>query len=453
MSGLTSIEIPLAKKPVCGTITPPGSKSITNRALVMAALAAGESRLIRPLDSDDTRVMIQAWRSLGLKLETAADFSQIVVSGLGGRLPNVQAVPKGQTGLEATSPQPLFMENSGTSIRFLTAALAATGGRFVLSGVPRMQQRPIGDLGSALRQLGAQVHCRDDQFPPVEIDSQGLAGGHAAVAGDLSSQYLSGLLMAAPLAQTPVTLAVAGDLVSQPYVAMTCQVMKSFGVQVQVADNTYSIRPQSYQPQTYTIEPDASAASYFWAAAAITGGNVLVKGLDRSSLQGDVGFVECLARMGCQVSFEDGGTRVIGPATRLSTSPTSGSNPTGLKAIDVDMNSISDTVQTLAAVALFADGTTRVRGVAHNRHKETDRIEDLATELRRVGAIVETFADGLSITPARLRPAEIQTYHDHRMAMSLSLIGLRQPGIVITNPGCTAKTYPHFFPDLLGLSQ
>lgn len=407
-------------------VTPPGSKSLTNRALVCAALADGQSRLTGALDSEDTQIMIAAWQALGIRIEVSADRCELIVQGCAGKLPGTLPRAKGAS-------QHLFMGNSGTSIRFLTAALAACGGHFELDGVPRMRQRPIGDLGAALRQLGADVTCHDGHYPPVLIRSNGLVGGTAVVAADLSSQFLSGLLMAAPLAAGLVQLSVAGAMVSEPYVAMTCSVMKEFGVEVTRRENRYDIEPQRYVARDYWIEPDASAASYFWALAAITGGDVTVRGLHSRSLQGDVDFVRCLERMGCRVEFQPDAVRVMGGP---------------LRGIELDMNRISDTVQTLAAVALFAKGPTIVRGVAHNRVKETDRIEDLATELRRLGAVVETFPDGLAITPCELRPTLVETYNDHRMAMSLALVGLRQPGIQIANPGCTAKTYPNYFADL-----
>lgn len=421
-TNMNLIEIPVATGPITATVTPPGSKSLTNRALVCAALADGESRLTGALDSEDTQIMLAAWQAVGIHIEASADRSELTVAGCGGKLP-----------VSGDSCQHLFMGNSGTSIRFLTAALAACGGNFELDGVARMRQRPIGDLGAALRQLGAAVHCHDGQFPPVVIQSNGLIGGKCVVAADLSSQYLSGLLMAAPLAKQTVQLGIAGAMVSEPYVAMTCSVMKDFGVEVTRSDDGYGVEPQRYQARDYWIEPDASAASYFWALAAITGGDVTVQGLHARSLQGDVDFVRCLEQMGCRVEFQPNAVRVQGGP---------------LRGIEVDMNRISDTVQTLAAVALFAEGPTVVRGVAHNRVKETDRIDDLATELRRMGASVETFPDGLAITPGELRPTVVETYNDHRMAMSLSLVGLRQPGIQISNPGCTVKTYPNYFADL-----
>jgi 3-phosphoshikimate 1-carboxyvinyltransferase len=269
----------------------------------------------------------------------------------------------------------------------------------------------------------------------VNLTARRLRGGTARILGNISSQFLSGLLMAAPYAETNVEIEVQGELVSQPYVQMTLGVMQAFGVAVFADDMMkFSIpAPQRYRGTAYAIEPDASAASYFWGAAAIVGGRVTVEGLTRSALQGDVAFVDCLARMGCLVEESTCGITVTGGS---------------LRGIDVNMNAISDTVQTLAAVALFAHGPTTITGVGHIRHKETDRIGDLARELRKLGATVEEFDDGLKITPRALRPAAIDTYHDHRMAMSLALVGLQQPGVVIHDPGCVEKTYPRYFEDL-----
>lgn len=430
------IEIIPAVGPIRGRIRPPGSKSITNRALVCAALAKGESTLTGALDSDDTRVMIAGLAQLGLKIDVRNRGTTLVVHGRGGRIP--------------ASTADIHVENSGTTIRFLTALCTLAYGGYRLDGVPRMRQRPIGDLLEALNQLGA--NCRGalrDGFPPVEIRAAGLRGGAASVRGDISSQFLSAILMAAPYAEDDVQLAVAGTLVSRPYVLMTLRVMQDFGAQVHVSPDLAAVRvpgKQVYAAHPYAIEPDASAASYFWAAAAITGGDVTVEGLTFQSLQGDVRFVHCLEQMGCCVSSSEYGITVAGRAER---------------GIDVDMNAISDTVQTLAAVALFARGPTTIRGVGHIRHKETDRIGDLARELRKLGAAVEELPDGLRIVPIPAQSAsegagtrsespaiEISTYHDHRMAMSLALAGLAIPGVVILDPDCTAKTYPEFFADL-----
>ncbi len=417
--------------PLRTTIRPPGSKSITNRALVCAALAYGDSYLTNVLGSDDTHVMIAALRLLGIEIAYWPSDGTINVCGCGGRLPANEA------DLYVDVP----VANSGTTVRFLTAMLALGRGTYRLDGTPRMRQRPIGDLLDALRQLGADVVSEPGTgCPPVVVRASGLSGGRASVAGNISSQFLSGLLMAAPYANNNVELVVLGDLVSQPYVEMTLSVMASFGVRVLRGDlHRFEIPvPQCYQAQRYAIEPDASAASYFFAAAAITQGEVTVEGLSRSSLQGDVAFCDCLKQMGCGI--RDGHDRITVVGRPLT-------------GIDVDMNAISDTVQTLAAVALFAEGPTTIRNVAHIRHKETDRIHALAVELRKLGAQVEERADGLTITPRPLHGAEIDTYDDHRMAMSLALVGLAVPGVVIRDPGCTAKTYPQFFRDLQGLAH
>jgi len=411
--------------PLLGSIRPPGSKSITNRALVCAALAEGPSVLRGALDSEDTRVMIDSLQRLGLDVRTNEGQTEIAVIGCGGRIPAAEA--------------DLFLANSGTSIRFLTALTTLGHGRFRLDGVERMRERPIQDLLDGLRQLGADVRSElDNGCPPVVVQADGLPGGSTTVRGNVSSQFLSGLLMTAPYAQRDVCLMVEGELVSQPYVRMTLAVMSAFGIRVDDSrlDRFAIAAGNRYTGRDYAVEPDASAASYFWAAAAITGGQVTVEGLTRDALQGDVAFCECLAKMGCQVEYGDNSITVTGG---------------WLHGITVDMNAISDTVLTLAAVALYADSPTTITGVAHIRHKESDRIGDLARELRQLGASVEELPDGLRIVPVALRGAEIETYHDHRMAMSLALVGLRTPGVVILNPRCTEKTYPHFFDDLRSL--
>lgn len=418
-----SIAITPAAGPVHATVRPPGSKSITNRALILAALAAGPSRLTGALDSEDTRVMIDSLRRLGIAVEVSQAGEVLEVAGCGGAIPTREAE--------------LFVANSGTTIRFLTAMVTlGEKSRYRLDGIERMRNRPIQDLLDTLGALGADVQSETGTgCPPVIVRAEGLKGGLARIRGDISSQYLSGVLMAAPYARRPVKLEVQGELVSQPYVQMTLDVMAAFGVEVATGAGLsyFDVPCGQYHGREYAIEPDASAASYFFAVAAITGGRVTVEGLSRNSLQGDVDFCQCLEKMGCRVTYTDDTITVEGLP---------------LRGIDVNMNSISDTVQTLAAVALFAEGPTRVTGVAHNRHKETDRIRDLATELRKLGAQVDEQEDGLTITPSTLRAASIDTYNDHRMAMSLALVGLRQPGVVINDPGCTEKTYPHYFRDL-----
>ncbi|MGY8768000.1 MAG: 3-phosphoshikimate 1-carboxyvinyltransferase [Pirellulales bacterium] len=408
--------------PIHTSIRPPGSKSITNRALVIAALASGESTLTGALQSEDTEVMIESLHKLGIQVEQGADSQTLIVQGCNGQIPANEA--------------DLFVANSGTTIRFLTAMVAAGAGKYRLDGIPRMRERPIGDLLDALNSLGTSATSETNTgCPPVLVTGQGLQGGQTNIAGNISSQYLSGLLMAAPYAKSPVQINVTGELVSKPYIRITTEVMRAFGVSIDDSNlSSFSVPvDQKYQGQIYDIEPDASAASYFWGAAAITGGSVTVEGLSKNALQGDIHFCDALEQMGCQVQYNEQSITVTGGE---------------LHGIEIDMNAISDTVQTLAAVALFATGPTTVTGVAHNRHKETDRIGDLACELRKLGATVEEFEDGLKIIPGKLQSAEIETYNDHRMAMSLALVGLKQPGVVILNPGCTSKTYPRYFEDL-----
>ena len=416
-----------------GSIRPPGSKSLTNRALICAAMADGVSTLRGVLDSEDTRVMISALQKLGVEITHDLEQSRVHIVGSAGQL----------TGRDVD----IFVANSGTTIRFLSAMCAAGDGSFRLRGIERMHERPIGDLVEALRQQNVDAIAESPGgCPPIHIRTSGMAGGTISIRGNMSSQFLSGLLMAGPYCKSNLTLEVQGPLVSQPYVHMTLEVMRAFQSQVQQdkSSNRYHIpAPTRYTGTDYSIEPDASAASYFWAAAAITGGEVTVEGLHQDALQGDVGFVNVLEKMGCEVSLNRSSITVKGRP---------------LRGIDIDMNPISDTVQTLAAVALFANGKTRVRGVGHNRHKETDRIGDLARELRKLGGGVEEHEDGLTITPVEPanRPSsaaeiEIETYNDHRMAMSLALPGLRIPGVKIINPGCTVKTYPNYFVDLATL--
>ncbi|MFN7770790.1 MAG: 3-phosphoshikimate 1-carboxyvinyltransferase [Planctomycetaceae bacterium] len=418
------LEVLPVSGPVHGTIRPPGSKSITNRALVTAALARGDSRLTGVLDSQDTRVMLDSLQRLGLALRHDPATAVVTITGCAGRPP----VPSAE----------LWLENSGTSIRFLTALCCLGRGDYRLDGNARMRERPLGDLIDALNQLGAHTRCQlNNRCPPVEVAAQGLPGGLARVASGISSQYLSALLMAAPGAEREVTLEVAEELVSEPYVDMTIGVMQAFGVEVgRPRPGVYTIAPQIYCGTPYDIEPDASAASYFFALAAVTGGRVTVQGLSPDALQGDVKFVDVLVQMGCRVEHGPEGITLTGGP---------------LRGIEVDMNAISDTAQTLAAVAPFAQGPTTIRNIPHVRHKETDRIAAVATELRRLGQQVDEFPDGLTIHPAPITPATVATYDDHRMAMSFSLIGLRAPGVKIADPGCTRKTYPHYFDDLARL--
>jgi 3-phosphoshikimate 1-carboxyvinyltransferase len=446
-----SVEIIPLERPPNATIRVPGSKSITNRALVLAALSDPDrgSELHGVLRSEDTEIMVEALKALGFRVETRWEDAIICVR----RGPHVSPIPAREADL--------FVGNSGTTMRFLTAMVSLGHGRYRLDGVARMRERPIEDLLAALRQLGVQAASeRGDGYPPVVIASDGLTGGRVRLRGDVSSQFLSGLLMAAPLARRETMIEVEGPLVSIPYVSMTIRLMAQFGVKVATDEVGYYVPTwPCYIGRQLFIEPDATAASYFFAAAAITGGAVRVLGFGRDSLQGDIAFVRVLDEMGCGVYHPRYPPPLTERPDRISFArkvvPDEKYAETGilvkgfpLRGITVDMNPISDTVMTLAAVACFAEGPTTIRNVAHIRHKETDRVHALATELRRVGADVEEFADGLTITPRPLHGATVETYNDHRMAMSMALIGLRVPGIVLRNPGCVAKTYPHFFEDL-----
>ncbi len=342
-----------AAGPIRGSIRPPGSKSLTNRALAIAALAEGQSRLVGVLDSTDTQVMIESLNRLGIEVRHDRE--------------NCIAEVEGCAGVPPAKVADLWLENSGTSIRFLTAVCALGHGIFRLDGNPRMRQRPVAPLVDALNSLGSHAACeKDTGCPPVLVKSQGLQGGSATVPGDISSQFLSALLIASPGAKQPVELHIEGELVSRPYVEMTLGVMAKFDVTAEpISPDIYRIEPQRYRGTEYPIEPDASAASYFFAAAAVTGGEVTVEGLPEHALQGDVQFVEALAQMGCDVKCRSNAITVKGGP---------------LKGINIDMNAISDTAQTLACVAVFAEGPTRISRIGHIRHKETDRIAALATE-------------------------------------------------------------------------
>jgi len=426
-----SILIPTCPGPVRAAVRPPGSKSITNRALVCAGLARGDSLLTGVLDSQDTRVMAAGLAALGIRLDPDWPRGTVRVTGCDGTPPATAAT--------------IDCAASGTTMRFLSAVCPLGHGRYRLDGTARMRQRPIGDLVAALAALGVNAVAESPGgCPPVEIRGTGLQGGVTRVHGGTSSQFASGLALAAPCTPRGMRIEFEGALVSLPYLAMTRRVIESFGGRcVADGDRVWTIAPTGYIGREYAIEPDASAASYFVAAAAITGGSVRIDGLSRASMQGDVGFCDALERMGCTVDWREptagdaGSVTVSGRAAR---------------GIDIDMNAISDTVPTLAVTALFAAGPTSIRNVAHIRDKETDRIGDLVRELRKLGAAVDEHADGLTIVPGELRAATLATYDDHRMAMSLALAGLRVPGVRIEDPACVGKTFPDYWERLAAVT-
>lgn len=410
--------LPLAQPPDCD-VQVPGSKSITNRALVIAALADGESTLEDALSSDDTHYMAAAWRQAGITVTEDAAAGRFTIGGRGGNVPAPHA--------------DLYIGNAGTAMRFLVAALCLGHGHFRVDGIARMRERPIQDLLDALAQLGARVRsAAGNGCPPVLIDAGGLAGGHARMAADKSSQFLSAVLLAAPYARRRTEIEVIGGLVAPPYVDMTVGLMQAFGVAVGRQDHRrFTVDPQVYRARRYRIEPDASSAHYFLAAAALCGGRVRVQGLGYTSLQGDVRFVDLLEQMGATVARGDDFLEVRGGAE--------------LDGIDADMNAISDTAPTLAALAPFARRPVTIRNIAHVRLQESDRLHAVATELQRLGVRVQELDDGLRIEPSAIRPAVVETYDDHRLAMAFALVGLRVPGVAIRDPQCVRKTFPDFF--------
>ena len=418
------------------TVRVPGSKSLTNRALLIASLANGKTHLTNALFSDDSRYFAKALQTLGFDVQLDEANYSMTVTGMGGKIPAKKAE--------------LFIGNAGTAARFLSAFLTLGNGEYILDGEPRMRERPIGDLVDSLTELGAKITTADERpqtvpstvsgqrseiYPPIKILANGLPGGKTKIAGDISSQFLSALLMTAPYAQSSIEVELTTDLNSKPYVDMTTPIMKDFGVEIERSGyQSFKVSPSNYQlPITsYPIESDASAASYFFAAPAICGGTVKVENISRKSVQGDVAFVDVLKQMGCVVEENDNCILVTGHSL--------------LHGVDVDMRDIPDTAQTLAAIAPFADSPTRIRGIASARVKETDRVHATCTELARLGVQVEEHEDGMTIHPAfNLQPANIQTYNDHRMAMAFSLIGLRFDGVTIENPSCVSKTFPNYF--------
>jgi 3-phosphoshikimate 1-carboxyvinyltransferase len=397
------------------TVRPPGSKSITNRALVAAALAAGESRLADPLRSDDTGAMIGCLRNLGVQISD--DGAGLVVRSDGA--------PHGGGRLDARA--------SGTTARFITAAAALADGPSIIDGTARMRERPIGALIAALRGLGAVIDAdRDGSYPPVRTSGGGIRGGRITIDGTVSSQFISAVLLSAPRADGAVTIELSEGTVSRPYLTTTLEVMASFGADARWSGpDTIAVAPTGYRPTSFEVEADASAAVYPWAAAAITGATITVAGIHPGSTQADMSALGVLERMGSVVTTTGRGIAVTGP-TRLE----------GVKA---DLNDCPDAALGLAVVATFAGSATRFTNIANLRVKETDRLAALETELTRLGAQVETGADWIEIHPGPPRPARIRTYDDHRMAMSFAVAGLARPGIVIEDPECVAKTWPGFF--------
>jgi 3-phosphoshikimate 1-carboxyvinyltransferase len=420
------IEITPASAPLHATVRVPGSKSITNRAMLLAAMAPGRSVLETALLSDDTRYMSSALTALGFTIGIDEAAQRIVVEGRGGAIPS--------TGCD------LFVGGAGTAMRFLVGFLTLGRGRFRLDGNQRMRQRPIGPLIDAMQQLGASVYSeRENRCPPVVVDcSRGpLEGGAATIDARESSQFASAMLMPAPLWRAGLRLRVIGDT-ARPFIDMTLRLMEQWGASSTSQGDVITVPgAQSYRPCRFEVEPDASAASYFAAAAALVGGSVMIEGLKPASVQGDILFLNVLEKMGARVAWKPGGVEVIGTGR--------------LAGVEVAMNAMPDMVATLAAIAPFASSPTRIRSVGFIRHHESDRIRALATEVRRLGARVTEFDDGLLIEPSELFPAAIETYDDHRIAMSFAVAGLKLPGVQIKNPGCVAKTFPEFFDRLAAM--
>ncbi|AOM40681.1 3-phosphoshikimate 1-carboxyvinyltransferase [Xenorhabdus hominickii] len=414
---------------VNGTINLPGSKSVSNRALLLAAFAKGTTRLTNLLDSDDIRYMLNALTALDIPYRLSADRTICEVDGRGGCI-------TGKSGLE------LFLGNAGTAMRPLAAALCLGDNNLVLTGEPRMKERPIGHLVDALRQGGAKIdYLEQENYPPLHING-GFSGGTITVDGSVSSQFLTALLMAAPLAVNDTEIHIQGDLVSKPYIDITLALLKSFGVTV--SHQQYQVfyikgQQQYVSPGQYLVEGDASSASYFLAAAAIKGGTVRVTGIGRNSLQGDTKFANVLEQMGATIRWGDNFVECERGT---------------LTGIDMDMNAIPDAAMTIATTALFAQGETVIRNIYNWRVKETDRLHAMATELRKIGAEVEEGDDYIRVIPhEKLNHAEIETYNDHRIAMCFSLVALSNIPVTILDPGCTAKTFPDYFNQLETLSQ
>ena len=411
---------PIAK--VSGVVNVPGSKSLSNRALLLAALAEGETELTNLLDSDDISHMLNALTKLGVSYQLSDDKTQCVVQGNNGAF-------------DAAEPLELFLGNAGTAMRPLCAALAASNVDTVLTGEPRMEERPIGDLVDALREADADItYLKSEGFPPLQIKGKTLNGGEMTVDGSVSSQFLTALLMAAPLFNGDVVIRIKGELVSKPYIDITLDTMAKFGVSVQNDSyQTFTISGSAkyVAPGKFMVEGDASSASYFLAAGAIKGGTVRVTGIGKNSIQGDIRFADVLEAMGAKVTWHDEYVEVTGAP---------------LTGINMDMNHIPDAAMTIATTALFADGPTTMTNIYNWRVKETDRLNAMATELQKLGAKVEEGHDYITVWPTEhLKHAEIDTYNDHRIAMCFSLVALSDTPVTINDPGCTRKTFPDYF--------
>ena len=411
---------PIAK--VSGEVNVPGSKSLSNRALLLAALAEGETELTNLLDSEDIEHMLNALTKLGINYRLSEDKTQCVVQGNGGAF-------------NVAEPLELFLGNAGTAMRPLCAALAASNVDTVLTGEPRMEERPIGDLVDALREAQADVtYLKNEGYPPLQIKGKTLNGGEMSVDGSVSSQFLTALLMAAPLFSGDVTIRIKGELVSKPYIDITLDTMAKFGVSVD-NDNyqtfTVSGEAKYVAPGEFMVEGDASSASYFLAAGAIKGGTVRVTGIGQNSIQGDIRFADVLEAMGAKVVWNDEYVEVTGAP---------------LKGVNMDMNHIPDAAMTIATTALFAEGPTTMTNIYNWRVKETDRLAAMAAELQKLGAKVEEGHDYITVWPTdSLKHAEIDTYNDHRIAMCFSLVALSDTPVTINDPGCTRKTFPDYF--------
>lgn len=422
-------ELTLEYRPACqGVVNLPGSKSISNRALLLAAVAQGTTTLERVLVSDDTRWMIAALRQLGVAIAEPTP-GQVEVTGGGGLF-------------HSAEPQELYLGNAGTAMRPLVAMLAASQGEYVLTGEPRMCERPIGPLVTALRQLGADIrYLGESGYPPLRIKGRTLTGGEVSLDTSLSSQYVTALLMLLPQLTGPSQLRLTGNLVSLPYIRLTERLLARFGVQLpELVAQRYDLAgPQVIQsPGHLVVEGDASAASYFMAAGVLGGGPVEIRGAGRDSLQGDISFADVLSQLGASVTWLEQGLMV------------SAGQP--LQGGSFDLNHIPDAAMTLAPLALFAKGPTEIRNVANWRLKETDRLQAMATELQKTGARVMELPDGLRIEPpAQIQHASIATYNDHRMAMCFALLRFAPAGVTIQDPACCAKTYPDFFSDFSAL--